>query len=97
MPYFRLKIYVIKNTQNEKINNVFNNNDNKAKELLLKKYLQKWQEKNDIITNKENVSDTILPNAFRLHKAKTFTKNNFVNKIMTIKYGAKYVLDNLKN
>ena len=69
----------------------------KTKELLLKKYLQKWQEKNDIITNKENVSDTILPNAFRLHKAKTFTKNNFVNKIMTIKYGAKYALDNLKN
>ena len=56
----------------------------KTKELLLKKYLQKWQEKNDIITNKENVSDTILPNAFRLHKAKTFAINNFVNKIMTI-------------
>ena len=64
MPYFRLKIYVVKNTQNEKINNVFNNKDNKTKELLLKKYLQKCQEKNDIITNKENESVTILSNAF---------------------------------
>ena len=70
--------------QNEKINNVFNNKDNKTKELLLKKYLQKCQEKNDIITNKENESGTILPNTFRLHKAKTFAINNFVNKIMTI-------------
>ena len=64
MPYFRLKIYVLKNTQNEKINNVLNNKDNKTKELLLKKYLQKCQEKNDIITNKENESVTILSNAF---------------------------------
>ena len=162
-----LKKITLKNTQNEKINNVFNNKDNKTKELLLKKYLQKWQEKNDIITNKENESATILQNAFRLHKAKTFAKNqlfiknilkknilkkdkingnkiyssfkrwlnnvrnltlhrnaiiiqmfcgdilekikkqkelshkirlnNFVNKIMTIKYGAKYALDKLKN
>ena len=78
-----LKKITLKNTQNEKINNVFNNKDNKTKELLLKKYLQKWQEKNDIITNKENESATILQNAFRLHKAKTFAKNKlFIKNIL---------------
>jgi len=162
-----LKQISLKNNQNEKLKNVFNNKDDKTKELLLKKYLQKWQEKNDILTTKENDSATILQNAFRLYKAKKFAKNklfikevlkknilkknkingnkiyssfkrwlnnvrnltlnrnaiiiqmfcgnildkiqkqkelshkirlnNFVNKIMSIKYGAKYALDKLKN
>ena len=30
------------------------------------------------------MNSTILQNAFRLHKAKTFAINNFINKIMTI-------------
>jgi len=162
-----LKKITLKNTQNEKLKKVFTNKDNNTKELLLKKYLQKWQEKNDIITKNENESATILQNAFRLHKAKTFAKNklfikevlrknilkknkingnkiyssfkrwlnnvrnlslnrnaliiqmfcsnvlekikkqkelshkirlnNFLNKIISIKYGAKYALDKIKN
>jgi hypothetical protein len=162
-----LKQISLKNNQSEKLKNVFNNKDDKTKELLLKKYLQKWQEKNDILTTKENDSATILQNAFRLYKAKKFAKNklfikevlkknilkknkingnkiyssfkrwlnnvrnltlnrnaiiiqmfcgnildkiqkqkelshkirlnNFVNKIMSIKYGAQYALDKLKN
>ena len=162
-----LKKITLKNTQNEKLKNIFTNKDNNTKELLLKKYLLKWQEKNDAITKNKNESATILQNAFRLHKAKTFRKNklfikevlrknilkknkingnkiyssfkrwlnnvrnlslnrnaliiqmfcsnvlekikkqkelshkirlnNFLNKIISIKYGAKYALDKLKN
>ena len=45
--------------------------------------MKQWQEKNDIITNKENESATILQNAFRLHKAKTFAKNQlFIKNIL---------------
>ena len=35
----------------------------------------------------------MLPNAFRLHKAKTVAINNFVNKIMTLKN----IFSNIKN
>ena len=129
--------------------------------------MQKWYQKNDILTNKENESATTLQNMFRLYKAKKFAKNklfindilkknilkkdkingnklyssfkrwlnnvrnltlnrnaviiqmfcnnilqkikkqkelshkirlnNFLNKIMTIKYGVKYAFDKLKN
>ena len=70
-----LKTISLKNNQNEKLKNAFNNKDNKVKELLLKKYLNKWHQKNDVITSKENSSSTILQNAFRLYKAKKFAKN----------------------
>jgi len=162
-----LKKITLKNTQNEKLKNVFITKDDNTKELLLKKYLQKWQQKNDELTNKENDSATTLQNMFRLYKAKKFARNklfiknvlqknilkknkingnklyssfkrwlnnvrnltlnrnastiqkfcrnilqkikkqkqlshkirlnNFLNKIMTIKYGARYALDKLKN
>ena len=78
-----LKQITLKNTQNEKIKNVFNAKDDKTKELLLKKYLQKWQEKNDVISSKENDSSTILQNAFRAYKAKKFAKKNlFIKEIL---------------
>ena len=78
-----LKKITLKNTQNEKLKNVFINKDDNTKELLLKKYLQKWYQKNDILTNKENESATTLQNMFRLYKAKKFAKNKlFINDIL---------------
>ena len=44
------------NNKNEKLKKFFNNKVDKTEELLLKKYLQKWKEKNDILTIKENDS-----------------------------------------
>ena len=78
-----LKQITLKNTQNEKIKNVFNKKDTKTKELLLKKYLQKWQQKNETISSKENSSAILLQNAFRAYKAKKYAKNKlFIKEIL---------------
>ena len=52
-------------------------------ELLLKKYLQRWKDKNETISLQEDDSATILQNAFRLFKAKKFAKNKlFIKEIL---------------
>ena len=78
-----LKKITLKNTQNEKLKIVFITKDDNTKELLLKKYLQKWQQKNAVLTNKENDSATTLQNMFRLYKAKKFARNKlFIKNVL---------------
>ena len=162
-----LKTISLKNNQNEKLKNAINKKDIKTNKLLLKKYLLKWFNKNNKITELENDSATMLQNAFRAYQARKYAKNklfirdvlkknllkkskinsnqiyssfkrwlntvrnltlnrnaliiqtfcsqimnkinkqkelskkiklnNFINKIFTIKYGAKYAIDKIKN
>ena len=78
-----LKKISLKNHQEEKLENIFINKDNKTKELLLKKYLQRWKDKNETLSLQEDDSATILQNAFRLYKAKKFAKNKlFIKEIL---------------
>ena len=82
-----LKKITLKNTQNEKLKNVFITKEDNTKELLLKKYLQKWQQKNDVLTSIENDSATTLQNMFRLYKAKKFARNKlFIKNVLQKKY-----------
>ena len=162
-----IKTISLKNNQKEKMNNLLDKKDTKTNELLLKKYLLKWFNKNNKITEIENDSATMLQNAFRAYQARKYAKkhlfikdvltknilkkskinnnkiyatfkrwlnnvrnitltrnaiiiqmfcdkimkkvnkqkelsrkiklNNFINKICTIKYGAKYAIDKIKN
>ena len=46
-----LKLVSLKNNQKEKLNNLLNKKDTKTNELLLKKYLLKWFNKNNKIYN----------------------------------------------
>ena len=162
-----LKLISLKNNQNEKLKNVVDKKEAKTNELLLKKYLLKWFNNNNKITEIENDSATMLQNAFRAYQARKYAKNklfirdvlkknilkkskinsnqiyssfkrwlntvrnltlnrnaliiqmfcsnimdkinkqkelsrkiklnNFLNKIMTIKYGASYAIDKIRN
>ena len=65
-----LKLISLKNNQNEKLKNIVNKKDNKTNELLLNKYLLKWFNKNNKITELENDSATMLQNAFRAYQAR---------------------------
>ena len=78
-----LKLLSLKNNQNEKLNNLLNKKDTKTNELLLKKYLLKWFNKNNKITELENDSATLLQNAFRAYQARKYAKNQlFIKDIL---------------
>ena len=70
-----LKTISLKNNQNEKLKNAINKKDIKTNKLLLKKYLLKWFNKNNKITELENDSANMLQNAFRAYQARKYAKN----------------------
>ena len=78
-----LKLVSLKNNQKEKLNNLLNKKDTKTNELLLKKYLLKWFNKNNKITEIEHDSATTLQNAFRAYQARKYAKKQlFINNIL---------------
>ena len=78
-----LKLISLKNNQKEKLKNVVNKKNNKTNELLLRKYLLRWYNKNNKITEIRNDSATILQNAFRAYQARKYAKNQlFIRDIL---------------
>ena len=81
--YNNIKKLSLKNKQNEKIKKIFMKKDRKTNKLLLKKYLLKWYNQNNKITDLEYDSSTLIQNAFRVYKARKFVKKNlFIKKVL---------------